>query len=305
MKALIAFESVVRLGSVTSAADELFVTHGAISKQIATLEDWFGRPLFHKNRKHMQPTDEAMTLAEATDRAWEMIAETVAELRRDADATILKVIAPSTFAMRWLIPRVWSFSEEHAQISVQVRQTDSLDAWLDIPFDVAIRSDPHAPDHLTTTPFLREKLILAISPRLLLAGKLASPADLPAGSILRAATRPGELEAWLKAAGMSQAPRKAASFPHFYLALEAALAGMGALVCPLETIGDLLFKGELIEPWPHIRVDGPTYAALYDANSPQVQPARTFVTWLSLARRSGAAVSVPVNQRGEEVRIRD
>jgi LysR family glycine cleavage system transcriptional activator len=290
LKSLFAFESVVRLGSVTSAAEELFVTHGAISKQIATLEDWIGRPLFQKNRKHMQPTQEATLLACAADQAWQLIADAVTSLRVDADATTLRVIAPSTFAMRWLIPRVWSFSEQHERIGVQLRQTDSLETWLDIPFDVAIRSDPQAPSHLTTTPFLREKLILAISPKAAALQRLRTPADLRAHSVLCAATRPGELDAWLEAAGLAQAPPKTTAFPHFYVALEAALAGMGPLVCPLETLGDLLAKGELIEPWPHIRVAGPTYAAVYDAGSPNVQSAKTFVSWLSAARRSAQAV---------------
>ncbi len=286
MKALIAFESVVRHGSVTKAAEELFVTHGAISKQLATLEEWLGRPLFEKNRKYMQPKQEAMVLASAADQAWELIADAVDGLRVKEDATVLKVLAPSTFAMRWLIPRVWSFSEEHKRIELQLRQTDSLETWLDIPFDVAIRSNPHAPGHLTTTPFLRDQLILAISPRCPMLQRLRTPADLLSCHVLRATTRSGELEAWLEAAGLGATPLKATSYPHFYLALEAALAGGGPLVCPRETLGDLLAKRELIEPWPDIRVAGPTYTAIYDAGSPQAKSAEIFVGWISGCRRS-------------------
>ncbi|HEV7719474.1 MAG TPA: hypothetical protein VGO70_10925 [Arsenicitalea sp.] len=79
-------------------------------------------------------------------------------------------------------------------------------------------------------------------------------------------------------------PPKATIFPHFHV----ALAGMGPLVCPLETLGDLLAKGELVEPWPHIRVAGPTYAAVYDAGSPERQIGAN-LRWLA-ARRSAAVV---------------
>ncbi|MDB5522969.1 MAG: LysR family transcriptional regulator [Rhizobium sp.] len=234
----------------------------------------------------MLPTQEAMSLASATDQAWDLIADAVNSLRVDADAKVLKVLAPSTFAMRWLIPRVWSFSEQHERIKVQLRQTDSLETWLDIPFDVAIRSNPRAPGHLTTTPFLREKLILAISPKAAELQRLRTPADLSSCHLLCAATRQGELDAWLEAAGLGRMPPKVTTYPHFYVALEAALAGGGPLVCPLEILGDLLAKGELIEPWPHIRVAGPTYAAVYDTGSPHAKSAQTFVGWLSAALRS-------------------
>jgi len=287
MKALIAFESVVRLGSVTKAADELFVTHSAISKQLATLEEWFGQPLFEKNRKVMQPTADGLVLASAADQAWDLIADAIDGLRVNEDKTILKVLVPSTFAMRWLIPRVWSFSEEYQRIELQLRQTDSLETWLDIPFDVAIRSNPIVPSHLKTTPFMSDELILAISPRASLRRRLESPMDLLSCRVLRATTRQGELEAWLRGAGLSNTPPKTTAFAHFYLALEAALAGEGPLVCPRETLGDLLAKGELVELWPHIRVSGPTYAAVYDATSHHAQSAGIFIDWLSKARSSG------------------
>jgi len=288
MKSLIALESVVRLGSITKAAEELFVTHGAVSKQIAVLEEWMGRALFHQNRRQMLPTEDALVLAHAAGKAWGLINEAVSTVRDDAEVTVLKVIAPSTFAMRWLIPRVWSFSEQHEGIAIQVRQTDSLETWLDIPFDVAIRSDPTVPDHLTPTPFLTEQLFLAVSPHSPVTQALGSPGDLVDRQVLRAATRPGELEAWLGAAGLEANRFNPTTFPHFYLALEAALAGLGPLVCPAETLGDLLVKGELIEPWPEIRVPGPTYVALYDKASARASEADIFVTWLTKDRRFGA-----------------
>lgn len=234
----------------------------------------------------MQPTPQALVLAKATSQSWGLIDEAVHGVRGDQGATVLRVLAPSTFAMRWLIPRAWSFSERHEDIAIQVRQTDSLETWLDIAFDVAIRSDPLVPSHLTGTQFLQDELILAVAPHAPAMARLQSPADLPGVQILRALTRQGELETWLAAAGVnSEAPRTSA-FPHFYLALEAALAGAGPLVCPLETLGDLLAKGELIEPWPHIRVPGPSYVAIYDSGSARAKSARTFVKWLGDTSRT-------------------
>ena len=287
MKALIAFESVSRLGSVTKAAEELFVTHSAISKQVATLEEWFGRPLFEKNRKLMQPTQDGMILASAADQAWDLIAEAIDNLRIKKDSTVLKVQAPSTFAMRWLIPRVWSFSEENQRIELQLRQTDSLEAWLDIPFDVAIRSNPTVPNHLTTAPFLSVRADPRhISGRATMVQRLKNPADLSSYRVParwrrgRASWRRG----WRRQAWRRRHPgRWPTRISTWRLRRRWLVAGRWCV--PGKRSGDLLAKGELVELWPHIRVTGPTYAAVYDAGSPHAEAAKVFVGWLSGARR--------------------
>jgi LysR family glycine cleavage system transcriptional activator len=89
-----------------------------------------------------------------------------------------------------------------------------------------------------------------------------------------------------EAAGLEPASAsRATTFPHFYLALEAALAGAGALVCPLETVSDLLSKVELKEPLPQIRIPGSTYTAIYDPDSQQADAAAKFVKWLSWVQK--------------------
>ena len=107
----IALEAVVRHGSVTTAAAELCVTHGAISKQLASLEEWLGLQLFLDNRRRMVPTDAALTLAEGTSVGLEAIEASLAAIRPagrtapEANDAVFQIIAPATFAMHWLIPR--------------------------------------------------------------------------------------------------------------------------------------------------------------------------------------------------------
>ncbi|WP_309083316.1 LysR substrate-binding domain-containing protein [Chelativorans sp.] len=282
MKALVAFESVVRHRSVTKAAEELNVTHGAVSKQLASLEDWVGRPLFSSNRRQMEPTEHAILLAGAAEEAWKLIEEAVGKVREQDDAVVVRVLAPSTFAMRWLIPRLWSFAAAHEKIRVQLRQTHSLENWQEIPFDVAIRTENDLPDHLRATPILRDRLTLAIAPGAAESAAIRKPADLRGCRLLRAATRPGELEAWLQAAGLPQSmATQATTLPHFYLALEAALSGAGALVCPLRTVSDLFSKSELKEPFPQLRIPGPVYTAVHDPACAQADGAEMFVRWLA------------------------
>ncbi len=280
LKSLVAFESVVRLQSVTRAAEELCVTHGAVSKQIATLEAWFGRPLFDINRKQMRPTAAAIDFAHSVGEALEQLTSAADTARHSVKTRPLRVIAPSTMATRWLIPRLWSFSAEHQDIAIQVRHTDSNEEWLQIPFDVAIRSGGTHPAPYIVRPLFEESLTVAVAPSLMAATPLWRPADLGTVRVLNAATRPGELERWLERAGVDSRSVRVTSFPHFYLALEATLAGAGALVCPRITLADLVARQSLVEPWPHLTVTGSTYAALCRSEL-SVDPAiASFLDWL-------------------------
>src|SRR5215468_1391297 len=90
LNALRAFEAAARLGSLSAAADELCVTHGAVSRQVRLLEDWVGVALD--------------AVAAASNR--------LREVGRGVRS--LTVNALPTFAMRWLLPRLAAFQRGHA-----------------------------------------------------------------------------------------------------------------------------------------------------------------------------------------------
>src|SRR5690606_25870869 len=186
--------------------------------------------------------------------------------RRLARARPLRVIAPSPLATRWLIPRSWHFSVQHRDVALQIRHTDSGEPWQDIPFDVAIRTGRDLPVALQSRPIFSEELTLAVAPHIARQADLWRPADIARLRLLSSETRPGELHKWLEAAGLKAEGWQVTTFPHFYLALEAALAGGGALVCPLRTLADQFGRGDLVAPWPNIRVPGQTYHAFWSGH---------------------------------------
>jgi DNA-binding transcriptional LysR family regulator len=175
------------------------VTHGAISKQIAALEDWLGRSLFEANRKQMRALPEAVTWARTLGEVLDMLNTSTARMRDDRQARI----APSTLATRWLIPRSWHFSEQHVDIALQVRHTDSGEDWREMPFDVAIRTDRDLPVPMQSQMIFSEELTLAVSPGLAAKANLWRPADILGHRLLASQTRHGELENWLEAAGLA------------------------------------------------------------------------------------------------------
>lgn len=281
LKALVAFESVVRTGSVTSAAEELFVTHSAVSKQVGTLESWVGQPLFADNRRTMAPTHAAQQLADTVGMALNLISKALDNFFDKEGEQRLEVIAPATFAMRWLLPRLPEFQMQHRSIRIQVRQTHTPDNWSQIPFDVAIRRGGAAPSGFRSMTFLREELGLVCGSQFLATneGQLPALEQIP---LLNVDTRPGELEAWLIAAGASaRLATTAPTFPHFYIALEAALAGQGALVAPVTLLTEVLRRRDLIEVIPAVRVPGRDYVALYPEGAGPDAPESRFTSWLA------------------------
>ena len=286
LKAMVAFEAVARIGSVTGAADELGVTHSAVSKQLSVLEAWLGVPLFASNRRQMLPTAAAAQLATATGAAFDLMASAIETMAPQAAPEVLRVIAPATFAMRWLIPRLPTFQAQIGDVDVLVRPTHTTENWADIPFDVVIRRGDALPSDLRMVALFREEITLVARADIVgdVLGNHAreGPSRLAGSQLLEAVTRPGELSRWLIAAGLppDQAGR-ATRFGHFYIALEAALAGQGLLAAPIEVVADLLVRGELVEPFPDLRIAGPDYRLGYDSSGPHALLAAAFADWLS------------------------
>jgi DNA-binding transcriptional LysR family regulator len=282
LKSLVVLESVVRTGGVTSASDELLVTHGAVSKQLALIEDWIGRPLFTERRRGMVPTPEALRLAEAARVAFDGLEAAVREMRPQSQEPVpLRVVAPASMAMRWLIPQLPRFAVPGIPVDVTVRPTHTGEEWLSIPFDVAIRRGEATPAHFRAMPLFREELGLVVSAET--APRDGSRQDwLKTARLVEASTRPGELAAWFAGAGHEPPPADRVSrYPHFYVALEAMLSGGSGLVAPLFLLSDLLRRGDIVEPWPKRRIAGAAYTMLLNPAAERSDVSQAFVEWLA------------------------
>lgn len=273
-----ALESVVRTGSVTAAGAELSVTHGAISKQLGVLEEWAGMPLFEGDRRRLRPTLAAQTLARAADEAWNLIAAAAEEIAARDIYVILHVTAPTTFAMRWLIPRLPRFHALHPGVKVSMRQTEEIERWIDMPFDIAIRRGGQVPVQFQSTPLLTESACLVAAPKLVGSGRKVDLRDLP---LLRAESRSGQLQSWLTMAGLPKSLANGArSLPHLYIALEAALSGEGALVAPVNLLPDLLSSRALVVVRPEVALRGPEYRLVYGQRTARSAAGIAFLDWV-------------------------
>jgi LysR family glycine cleavage system transcriptional activator len=121
LNAIKAFEAAARLGSFTRAAEELNVTHGAVSRQIRVLEDWLGARLFLRTSRNAVPTRAGTDLLAEAGPALDRLAGASLRVQSGAQAQgLLHVSALPTFAMRWLIPRLPEFQRDHPALELRI-----------------------------------------------------------------------------------------------------------------------------------------------------------------------------------------
>ena len=115
LNAIKAFEAAARHESFSRAADELFVTHGAVSHQIRALEAELGAKLFARDGKRVRLTEIGRRYAAQVRSALTALAEATREIRAGDRERRLVVSMLSSFAARWVTPRLGSFIEAHPQ----------------------------------------------------------------------------------------------------------------------------------------------------------------------------------------------
>ncbi|MBJ3775870.1 LysR family transcriptional regulator [Acuticoccus sp. 2012] len=244
----------MRTGSVSAAAQELAVTHGAVSKQIAHLEEWMGRPMFGERRRGMIATAAGERLAAAVGEALTLIERALEEVGVQECQAVLTVAAPATFAMRWLIPCLPALEVAGGDVGIRVRPTHTTEDWDALDCDLVVRRLETLPERLSPRPLFVEELGLLVPP------SLAETMDARTLPFVDAATRTGELSRWCRHAFGEMPARPPKVYPHFYVALEAALAGRGAIVGPVQILRPQLETGALVEPWAALRVPGARYS---------------------------------------------
>lgn len=282
LNALRIFEVTARAGSYTEAARELNLTHGAVSRQIQLLERALGQPLFRKDGQRMVATAHAKAFAREISAAFDHISDASQRYGKAARSKIVRVNAPATFAMRWLIPALVGFRARHPQTEVRVSTAFSNEPALKGSFDVAIRRSPAADAQFEVATLFRESTTVIASPALLRAQPLRRPRDLGKAVLLATESRPGDWEAWLAAAGC-EGLRAAQQlrFDHFFVTLQAVVDGMGVGIGSFPTLSSDLAQQRLLLPFPDIRVPGSTYYAMLPMDSDKPKFLYDFVHWLA------------------------
>jgi LysR family glycine cleavage system transcriptional activator len=249
LNAIKAFEAAARLGSFSRAAEELNVTHGAISRQIHTLEDWVGTPLFRRTSRNAAPTQAGDELLAEAAPALDRLAEGSRRVRVSSLAQgALNIATQPTFSMRWLIPRLSDFQRDYPGLELRIVTASTSAERFQMEADVVI-SGPSPQPGWVGTRFMGEALLPLLSPKLMAKCPLRRPEDLERHTLLHSATRRSAWARWLDVAGISHVkPAGEQVFEHFYFAIQAALAGVGVVMGPLALVTEDVRNSRLVAP---------------------------------------------------------
>jgi DNA-binding transcriptional LysR family regulator len=253
LNALRAFEATARLESVSRAAQELHVTHGAVSRQLHALEEALGRPLLVRHGRGIALTATGQQLRDSAVAAFGQLREDWAALRHEDAARPFVLGCPSSLLARWVIPRLDRLGRDlpgfTLHLSAQEEPFSPTLAGLDAALMLA--SAPFPPGwrvHLLAP----ERIGPVLSPRYAGYATLKDQpvAYLQAESLLHTASRPQAWPEWADRAGLdAERLQFGQGFAHLYYLLEAAIAGLGVAIAPEPLVADDLAAGRLVAPW--------------------------------------------------------
>lgn len=248
LTALRTFEAAARHGSFTRAADELHVTQSAVSRQIRTLEEDLGVPLFRRGHRKVRLTADGARLLPVLSQAFGDIEKTVARLRQPERDVKLKV--PPTFAIRWLIPRLERFQSERPDVQVRLTSGVGEVKLGKEPFDLGvIYIRPDEPGRRGDL-LLQDDAVPVTAPRYLAhAPPLAVPQDLARHQLLVADASAWDWRRWARAFDVDDLPLDdALQLELGEAVIQAAQSGQGVALVTRAFVDRELAEGTLTIP---------------------------------------------------------
>ena len=245
LSALRAFEAFARRGRMTLAADELCVTHGAVSRQIRGLEEVLGLDLTEGPRHRLKLTEAGQRLATALSGAFDQMEAALTDLKTSAHVE-LHLSCVGTLAIRWLIPRLSAFHARHPTVRVKVTESYAPVDFARERFDAAIRVAESAPiAGAEATVFLENFHGPVVAPTLVGPG----PTGLEGLTRLTTGSRQTAWAEWEAHSGVTlPAPPDTQEFEHIFYTLEAAAAGLGVGLSPWVYVAGDVAAGRLAAP---------------------------------------------------------
>ena len=294
------FEAAARHLSFTRAAQELSLTQSAISREIKTLEEQLGRPLFTRINRGLRLTDDGQALYRAVGEALKLIDEVIDRLGMSRGGETLAVTTSAPLASMWLVPKLPHFIRLHPEVDVR---SVAAETRLDLErerIDLAIRWARPGSTVPGGEPLFGVQMFPVCSPALARdhARPLRTPADLVHHVLLDLLTVTSsgpwsDWTPWLEAMKLGDLkPAGTLHFSHYDQVVQAAIDGSGVAIGRIPHTTRHLRDGLLVAPFgPEAVLARGTYFVLVSPRSVERSIVNEFVTWLRDEVRQDAEAS--------------
>ena len=243
-----AFEAAARLESFTLAAKELHLTQSAISHQIRELEDYFGKSLFFRKNRKVEPTAEGRRLLDSLSRVFDVIEAACNEVTLAPSSQVLALHCSPSFAAKWLSPRLPEFIKDNPDITIRLTSgAEPIDLLRNQEIDIAISYQfSHEGPGITSLSLGEEKIVPLCAPELV-------DKDIPVEELMSKLTliesslNHHTWEKWFEIHHLKNPSTRKMSFDRAALSVSAAVDGIGAVLESVRFAERELSRGELVE----------------------------------------------------------
>jgi LysR family transcriptional regulator, glycine cleavage system transcriptional activator len=274
-----AFEAAGRTGSFRAAALVLNLTPSAVSHAVRKLEQVLGIALFERDTRHVHLTYEGEVLMRHVSRAFD-------ELRRGMDVVstrgpkLLRLHCAPSFAAQWLTPRLADFLKRHPGLEVRLAAGTDYTRFTADEFDADIVYGPPRIEGLIVVPLGEETIAPMCAPDL--ATTITTPADLTRHVLIQSDSKQIQWADWFTANGLVAPPPNGSRFDRSFLAIAAAVEGLGVALESTRLAERELATGRLVMPLAQqavpIRYVG--HNLVFPRHVRQSHPLRIFTEWL-------------------------
>jgi len=284
LQTLRAFEATARLSSMTLAAAELHVTHGAISRQIRKLEEHLGVTLFVRLTRQIILTEEGAEFHHAVTRILGELTRESERLRQRSPANCIRISTTVSFASKWLAPRLGRFRQRYPDVDIQLDVTDINVDLHDGQTDAAIRYGAGSYRSVSSERILDETVTPVCSPAYREAHHgLTKIKQLSDCVLLHEYRMLANWEAWFEMAGEKNfCSHQGILWTLGSMATEAAIRGEGVALGRSALIADDVAAGRLVVPFPQYKLKAERgYDLVYRPGYRDAFKIRILRQWLS------------------------
>lgn len=281
LNSLRAFEAAARHLSFTRAAAELFVTQAAISHQVKGLEDYLGHSLFIRLPRNLMLTSQGEALMPVLADAFDDMANAIVSLKQEKVGALLNVRLASSFAAKWLSPRLEEFRGLHPEIDLCLFHAHKPVDFEREDIDLAVTYGLGDWKGLESTVLITLDFFPVASPSWLANNApLVLPDQLLNVTLLHDASAYAWNE-WLRQAGVKGINHKrGTTIDDTNVLIQAAIDGQGVALGSTPFVEDHLASGRLVRLFDQVLITDYAYYVVCPKANLQRAEVRAFKDWL-------------------------
>ena len=276
------FMLVARSLSFKEAADQLFLSPSAVSRQIQGLEQALGKQLFKRGNRSITLTQEGEVLLQGVEQAFSILERSLKALEPSRKTMTLRVGAQQYFSNNWLFPRISGFLADNPGIEIKFESSQTYQSFDESLIDICIRFAPAQEDALVCEPFFPQQAVLLAAPSLVEQFDLQDNVDrVSECEWLTLRSQPDLMQRWFEGQG-DFSNHRCIQFDDAQAALMAAKEGMGVVLAAWPLVDELIASKQLVQLGPANPSLSSDYYLVHPKSLADYPPLVLFKEWLKV-----------------------